>query len=260
MVLDPQPRTSHALNIIAYSDRIGYILALYQGDKMNKKLEPDLYLNLENNNIYPGSQEDHTHVAISKDTYNLFLEFYKVAKKANSVLNLNQSLLRIHRQRSNKERKIPNATNNKGYIILKSGQLMTQPVYYMGKDEYGLSKKQYYMNVETWATTIQTPLSIELPYEDALFAVDFQYIIDKLHLDRVDVEQKESIKDKLTEIIEDHYEDFKNKNLIIDRKFEANTNHPYWNLKLVHTKAVSIPKDMWNIRDKKERSKKNEKN
>lgn len=225
---------------------------------MNKKLEPDLYLNLENNNIYPGSQEDHTHVAISKDTYNLLLEFYKVAKKANSVLNLNESLLRIHRQRSNKERKIPNATNNKGYIILKSGQLMTQPVYYMVKDQLGLgsANKQYYMNVETWATTIQTPLSIELPYEDALFACDFKYIVEKLNLDKVDVEQKESLKDKLTEIIEDHYDDFKNKNLVIDRKFEANTSIPYWNLKLIHTKSINIPREMWKYQERKNKNEK----
>ena len=145
-------------------------------------------------------------------------------------MGLNQRLLDISRERSNKDRDIRPKKERSGYVVLSSRQKK-----YRYKE-----KRNDWEEVYLWETVIQTPYVVDFTAEQAmtetqeLFARDEQghWLIGRLGIDgEYDGKYEDMIEDPRCVAWKDY-------NIIVEKIFNANVKVGYWEIFITHTKPL----------------------
>ena len=145
-------------------------------------------------------------------------------------MGLNQRLLDISRERSNKDRNIRPKKERSGYVVLSSRQ-----------KKYKYKKNMHDMEeVYLWETVIQTPYVVDFTAEQAmtetqeLFARDEQ---GKWLIGRIGIagEYDGKYEDMLGDT---RCATWINYNIIVEKIFNANVKAGYWEIIITHTKPL----------------------
>lgn len=102
-------------------------------------------------------------------------QVWKLEAELQSEKKLNKNMIRIMREKANKERELQNPRKHDGYVVLQMDQTMSQQQYFLSYEEYSAMSKEFkavndypcYIrrNVMVWKTRIQSFYSISLPYD-----------------------------------------------------------------------------------------------
>ncbi len=145
-------------------------------------------------------------------------------------MGLNQRLLDISRERSNKDRNIRPKKERSGYVVLSSRQ-----------KKYKYKENRHDMaEVYLWETVIQTPYVVSFTAEQAmtetqeLFERDEQghWLIGRLGIDGEYVGKYEDMLD------DPRCATWKDYNIIVEKIFNANAKAGYWEIIITHTKPL----------------------
>lgn len=145
-------------------------------------------------------------------------------------MGLNQRLLDISRERSNKDRNIRPKKERSGYVVLSSRQ-----------KKYKYKENRHDMaEVYLWETVIQTPYVVDFTAEQAmtetqeLFARDEQghWLIGRLGI-------AGEYGGKYEDMLDDpRCAAWKDYNIIVEKIFNANVKVGYWEIIITHTKPL----------------------
>ena len=145
-------------------------------------------------------------------------------------MGLNQRLLDISRERSNKDRNIRPKKERSGYVVLSSRQ-----------KKYKYKENRHDMaEVYLWETVIQTPYVVDFTAEQAmtetqeLFARDEQghWLIGRLGI-------AGEYGGKYEDMLDDpRCAAWKDYNIIVEKIFNANVKVGYWEIIIMHTKPL----------------------
>ena len=145
-------------------------------------------------------------------------------------MGLNQRLLDISRERSNKDRNIRPKKERSGYVVLSSRQ-----------KKYKYKENRHDMaEVYLWETVIQTPYVVDFTAEQAmtetqeLFARDEQghWLIGRLGI-------AGEYGGKYEDMLDDpRCAAWKDYNIIVEKIFNANLKVGYWEIIITHTKPL----------------------
>ena len=145
-------------------------------------------------------------------------------------MGLNQRLLDISRERSNKDRNIRPKKERSGYVVLSSRQ-----------KKYKYKENRHDMaEVYLWETVIQTPYVVSFTAEQVmtetqeLFARDEQgdWMIGRLGIEgEYDGKYEEMLADRQCAT-------WRNYNIIVEKIFNANAKAGYWEIIITHTKPL----------------------
>lgn len=159
----------------------------------------------------------------------------KEAKKEIEYLRgLNSNLLRISRERANAERKLKPKKQHTGYVVVYSGE----------KEHRYKASNGFVETAMFWETVLQSPYSIEFTQEQVRNQIQE---LKQIKEDGVSILGKLGIDAISESAIEKAKIDTKNRNLniIIESRLKANYRSGYWEVILLHTKALGIvPEDM----------------
>ena len=145
-------------------------------------------------------------------------------------MGLNQRLLDISRERSNKDRNIRPKKERSGYVVLSSRQKKYR--YKENRRDWG--------EVYLWETVIQTPYVVAFTAEQAmtetqeLFARDEQghWLIGRLGI-------AGEYGGKYEDMLDDpRCAAWKDYNIIVEKIFNANVKVGYWEIIITHTKPL----------------------
>lgn len=145
-------------------------------------------------------------------------------------MGLNQRLLDISRERSNKDRNIRPKKERSGYVVLSSRQK---------KYRYKENRNEW-EEVYLWETVIQTPYVVDFTAEQAmtetqeLFARDEQghWLIGRLGI-------AGEYGGKYEDMLDDpQCAAWKDYNIIVEKIFNANVKAGYWEIIITHTKPL----------------------
>ena len=145
-------------------------------------------------------------------------------------MGLNQRLLDISRERSNKDRNIRPKKERSGYVVLSSRQKKYR--YKENRRDWG--------EVYLWETVIQTPYVVAFTTEQAmtetqeLFARDEQghWLIGRLGI-------AGEYGGKYEDMLDDpRCAAWKDYNIIVEKIFNANVKVGYWEIIITHTKPL----------------------
>ena len=145
-------------------------------------------------------------------------------------MGLNQRLLDISRERSNKDRNIRPKKERSGYVVLSSRQ-----------KKYKYKENRHDMaEVYLWETVIQTPYVVSFTAEQAmtetqeLFERDEQghWLIGRLGIAGEYVGKYEDMLD------DPRCATWKDYNIIVEKIFNANAKAGYWEIIITHTKPL----------------------
>ena len=145
-------------------------------------------------------------------------------------MGLNQRLLDISRERSNKDRNIRPKKERSGYVVLSSRQKKYR--YKENRRDWG--------EVYLWETVIQTPYVVAFTAEQAmtetqeLFARDEQghWLIGRLGI-------AGEYGGKYEDMLDDpRCAAWKDYNIIVEKIFNANVKVGYWEIIVTHTKPL----------------------
>ena len=145
-------------------------------------------------------------------------------------MGLNQRLLDISRERSNKDRNIRPKKERSGYVVLSSRQ-----------KKYKYKENRHDMaEVYLWETVIQTPYVVDFTAEQAmtetqeLFARDEQghWLIGRIGIaGEYDGKYEDMLDDPRCATWIDY-------NIIVEKSFNANVKAGYWEIVITHTKPL----------------------
>lgn len=145
-------------------------------------------------------------------------------------MGLNQRLLDISRERSNKDRNIRPKKERSGYVVLSSRQ-----------KKYKYKENRHDMaEVYLWETVIQTPYVVDFTAEQAmtetqeLFARDEQghWLIGRIGIaGEYDGKYEDMLDDPRCATWIDY-------NIIVEKSFNANVKAGYWEIIITHTKPL----------------------
>ena len=145
-------------------------------------------------------------------------------------MGLNQRLLDISRERSNKDRNIRPKKERSGYVVLSSRQ-----------KKYRYKENRHDMaEVYLWETVIQTPYVVDFTAEQAmtetqeLFARDEQghWLIGRIGIaGEYDGKYEDMLDDPRCATWIDY-------NIIVEKIFNANVKVGYWEIIITHTKPL----------------------
>lgn len=160
------------------------------------------------------------------------LEIEEARQDAMYQKDLNETLMRINRERANSDRNLRPKREHSGYVVLRSGE----------RDHaYRINQKN--VTVRLWETVLQTPYSIDFSAEQAkeqtkeLFGDDHKpWLIGKIGIggyylhgySALVAEEKEK------------YEEFFNINSVLQTWLQANYRSGYWEITLLHTKPLDV--------------------
>ena len=149
---------------------------------------------------------------------------------------LNANLLRISRERANADRKLRPKKEHTGYVVISSTQR-----------QYKFKRNGSMVSVMLWDTVIQTPYIIDFTEEQA--RVQTQELFEKNEngdwpICRIGINGDYGKPfEKL--IYDRDWQDWKEYNVALGRRYRANFTAGYWEIIITHTKALGIvPKDM----------------
>lgn len=160
--------------------------------------------------------------------------------------NFNATLLRINKERANKDRKLHPVKQHSGYVVLSSSE----------RDHTYKGPNYTTMMVRVWETTLQTPYSVDFSYSQTrklcneLFVSDEEgcWKIQKIGINgRFPKGYAELSKKPPEEAWDKH-------NTVFDIRFKANYRSGYWEMIMLHTKPLSVvpPEFRYQEKEKKE--------
>lgn len=155
-------------------------------------------------------------------------------KEIEYLRGLNSNLLRISRERANAERKLKPKKQHTGYVVVYSGE----------KEHRYKASNGFVETAMFWETVLQSPYSIEFTQEQVKNQIQE---LKQTKEDGVSLLGKIGIDAISKSTIEKAKIDTKNRNLniIIESRLKANYRSGYWEVILLHTKALGIvPEDM----------------
>lgn len=144
---------------------------------------------------------------------------------------LNMNLLRISKERANASRKLKPKKEHSGYVVISS----TEKDHYY---KYGANRRI----VRVWETVLQTPFSIDFTEEQVrtetedLFQKDEEGLwpIGKIGINGIFLDgYGEMVRSK-------NDAEWAKYNVMIEKKFRSNFRAGYWELIILHTKALDV--------------------
>lgn len=146
--------------------------------------------------------------------------------------DLNETLMRINRERANSDRHLRPKREHSGYVVLRSGER-----------DHTYRIRQKNVTVRLWETVLQTPYSIDFSADQAkeqtqeLFGDSSgPWLIAKIGIrghypkgySALASEEKEK------------FEEFYNANSVLQTWLQANYRSGYWEITLLHTKPLGV--------------------
>lgn len=189
-------------------------------------------------------EKDFTHVLLSKDEY----RWSKFTK------HQHDNLVRIYKERANADRGLTPKKEHKGYVVMSSTETPRSFMldgYYKDGRKSG-KKTQYSYNL--WATTVQTPYSIDISFEEVvrLILQDMEWLAGALKLS-VNLQKERYDFSECIEVLHENNMTDKTEepsfndgvNYILDFPLSQSAKPPYlWEVKLIHTYPVFIPQEL----------------
>lgn len=160
------------------------------------------------------------------------LELEEARQDAMYQKDLNETLMRINRERANSDRHLRPKREHSGYVVLRSGER-----------DHSYRVEQKNVTVRLWETVLQTPYSIDFSADQAkeqtkeLFSGSSgQWLIGKIGIcgrypagyAALASEEKEK------------FEKFRDANSVLQTWLQANYRSGYWEITLLHTKPLNV--------------------
>ena len=160
------------------------------------------------------------------------LELEEARQDAMYQKDLNETLMRINRERANSDRHLRPKREHSGYVVLRSGER-----------DHSYRVKQKNVTVRLWETVLQTPYSIDFSADQAkeqtkeLFSGSSgQWLIAKIGIHG----QYSAGYAALASEEEEKFEKFRDANSVLQTWLQANYRSGYWEITLLHTKPLNV--------------------
>lgn len=168
------------------------------------------------------------------------LERALAAEQKESALQrgLNANLIRIAKERANADRKLKPKKEHTGYVVVAS----------MEKEHRYKDGNRRWRSVMLWETVLETPYAVDLEVAEVrrliqeLFQKDEagNWLIQRIGINgNYPKGYAEMIDDK------DWREDYRQYNVMLERRLKANYRTGFWEISFLHTKSLAaVPADM----------------
>lgn len=168
------------------------------------------------------------------------LERALAAEQKESALQrgLNANLIRIAKERANADRKLKPKKEHTGYVVVAS----------MEKEHRYKDGNRRWHSVMLWETVLETPYAVDLEVAEVrrliqeLFQKDEagNWLIQRIGINgNYPKGYAEMIDDK------DWREDYRQYNVMLERRLKANYRTGFWEISFLHTKSLAaVPADM----------------
>ena len=169
-----------------------------------------------------------------------YLEKALAAEQKESALQrgLNANLLRIARERANADRKLKPKKEHTGYVVVSS----------MEKEHRYKDGNGRWRAVMLWETVLETPYAVDFCVEEVRHLIqelfqddeDGNWLIEKIGItENYPKGYANMIYDK------DWREEYRNYNVMLERRLKANYRTGFWEMIFLHTKPLAaVPLDM----------------
>ena len=200
--------------------------------------------NSESGKLMPLTGEDipdmfWTHILMNQEEFVPYRDALDDVEQIRAYYHqLNQDLLRICRERANADRKLPKKKEHSGYVVLSSSE----------KKHHYKDANYQTRQLDAWETILQTPYVVDFTDKqiDDLTNELFEKEESTSHLMiwRIGITGV-SPEGYLAIVREFGQEKVDKNNIIIEINKRANYRTGYWELALLHTKAIrGVPWDM----------------
>ena len=151
---------------------------------------------------------------------------------------LNKNLLRIAKERANADRKLKPKKEHTGYVVVAS----------MEKEHRYKDGNRRWRSVMLWETVLETPYAVDLEVAEVRCLIQELFRKDEAGnwlIQRIGINGNypkgyaEMIDDK------DWREDYRQYNVMLERRLKANYRTGFWEISFLHTKPLAaVPADM----------------
>ena len=168
------------------------------------------------------------------------LERALAAEQKESALQrgLNANLIRIAKERANADRKLKPKKEHTGYVVVAS----------MEKEHRYKDGNRRWRSVMLWETVLETPYAVDLEVAEVRHLIQELFQKDEAGnwlIQRIGINGNypkgyaEMIDDK------DWREDYRQYNVMLERRLKANYRTGFWEISFLHTKPLAaVPADM----------------